>query len=331
MTGGALKASMQIPALTQDYPFDLRLQESKAATDDVYSIIESLITASAQILYVHYMESQKVPYASHTLARELVLNASWSSVLLESPDVEANPDADLPIPPIDEWAGGALPVRNTDTSNLRTAVTPQREFRQTGPLRRTIPLPDEVPTPVVKVASSPTKPLIKAGGEKKPTRTVILTEGQIITKQFEEARKKSNSSMKAITVDSDFTVIQVQEPKGLPPALIIPKVVMKAKPQAAVKPPTNFGTISQTALRSPPPRNDSKKKRKLPSMIIQPDIPVFDEEIATVSYSDRFVCAAGVTFRDGNVVKSRPPAANAAQMSRSQYDAYLEEMKRGGE
>jgi hypothetical protein len=90
-----------------------------------------------------WIESQKIPYASRTLARELVLNASWASIPFDIPEMVAEPDSDLPFSPIDEWSGGVLPVRNSDHAPLRTSVTPQREVQKTGLSQRTHPLGDE--------------------------------------------------------------------------------------------------------------------------------------------------------------------------------------------
>jgi hypothetical protein len=321
--------------LTSEYALDLCLQDTKSANDLVYHIVEDLVTGGAQILYMRYIESQRVPYASRTLARELVLNASWASIYLDNQEIVALPDADLTIPPIDEWAGGVLPVRNSDPTNLRTSVTPQREFRQTGPLRRTLQAQEET-SDTRRGASERQNTLVprvapKSDHEKKPAKKVIvLTEGQIIAKAFDEARKKTNMAMKTLTVDSDFSVIQIQEPKGLPPALIVPKVTTKSQKLVAIRSTATLAIIPK-GPRASMSTADLKKKKKPLTMLIQPDLPAFDEEVANLSYADRFVCAPGVTFRDGQTVKSRPPLSNAAQMSRSQYDSYLAEMKRSGE
>jgi hypothetical protein len=154
----------------------------------------------------------------------------------------------------------------------------------------------------------------------------VITDAEKITRAFEEARKRTNVAMKAITVDSDFSVIQINEPKGLPPALIVPKVTTKAR-----APPRQTATSVLRPARAPPPRPEAKKRRRPQSMLIVPDVPSFDDEVAGISYSDRFVCAPGVTFRDGTVVKTRPQAVNTTQMTRTQYETYLEEMKKSGE
>jgi hypothetical protein len=314
-----------------DITLDRKLFEMKNATDDVHSIVEDLVTAGALILYTRYIESQKIPYASRTLARELCLNASWASIPLDCRDITAETDDDLILPPIDEWAGGVLPVRNSDTSTLRCSVTPQREMRKTQTLyRSSLPAADQKD---VRAAAdrSRSAPTAVARAPARPARTrapaqPIQTEAEKITKAFEEARKRTTAQMKAITVDSDFSVIPIAELKGLPPALIIPKVTAKAKAAPRVN-------AEAAGIRQPRPsviKKEVKRRRQQPSLLA-PDMPVFDEELASISYSDRFVCAPGVTFKDGSTVKSRPQVVNTTQMTRMQYDAYLEEMKKSGE
>jgi hypothetical protein len=313
------------------YAFDSYIQESQQSADAANAIITQLIVDGAKIIYMRYIESQKMPYACRTLGRELVLNASWASIPLDMREIVAEPDADLGLPPIDEWAGGVLPVRNSDPASLRTSVTPQREFRKTITLYRSRITPDEEsekkPGPTNPRPVIPHSPTNKSAKPKKQIPT--LSEAEIITRAFEEARKKTNMSMKALTVDSDFTVIPIAELKGLPPALIIPAVSTKTKAAAAPKSTSVLSAIPKVA-RPTPGRKEVKRKRPS-SILLQPDLPVFDEEVANISYSDRFVCAPGVTFKDGQTVKSRPQAVNTSQMTRVQYESYLEEMKRSGE
>jgi hypothetical protein len=316
----------------QEYLLEQRVHEFKSVTDDIYSIIEDIVTAGAQILYMRYIESQKRPYACRTLARELVLNASWAAFPLDSTEIFAEPDDDLALPQIDEWAGGVMPVRNSDATSLRCSVTPQREFRKTQTLHRAHQLTEESPATTTGRSPAVARPTVAsmpraARDATKPRRPPpVKTEAEIITKMFEQARKRTNVATKAVTVDADFTVIQITEPKGLPPALIVPKVTTKSKPPA--KPAAAVAVTRKPAAIG---RTDQKKRRKPQSFLIQPDVPVFDEEVANISYSDRFVCAPGVTFKDGSTVKSRPPVVDNAQMTRTQYDAYLQEMKRSGE
>ena len=315
-----------------DYAYDLRLNEAKQATDAASEIIEQLISNGAHILYMKYIASQIVPYASRTLARELIMNATWASIPLDCSEPVAEPDDDLDLPPIDEWASGVLPVRGTESAALRCSQTPQREFKKTLPHKtRTAgesghELSRTTSRSKTSMAMFTERSQKKKAQEKKPKKTEpVLTEAQIITKAFDEARKKTNVIMKSVTVDSDFTVIQINEPKGLPPALIVPKVSTKGKP--VPKKERNVGQSIPRIKRPVLAKNEQKKKRPQ-TKLVEPDAPVFDDEVADISYSDRFVCAPGVTFKDGSTIKSSPQIVNAAQLTRAQYEAYLEEMKR---
>jgi hypothetical protein len=314
-----------------EFAFENMIADMKASTDTVHSIVEQIILEGAQVLYMRYIASQRIPYASRTLALELCLTASWTSITLDLSEPTAYPDTDLTLPPIDEWSGGVLPVRNAEQLPLRVSATPQRELRKTGLFRRTRPLADEEQDkPPARGAARPATAAPSASkAALKPRKAApVITEAQVITKAFDEARKKTNSAMKAVTVDADFTVIQINEPKGLPPALIVPTVSTKGK--APVKPPASaLGTPKVT--RPTVAKTDAKKRRRPQTALVAPDMPVFDEEVANISYSDRFICEPGVTFKDGSVVKSRPPIVNPAQMTKAQYGVYLEEMKKSGE
>lgn len=339
--GGTSNSQPQVPS----YYFDLKLMEQEETTHTVHGIIEDLVSRGAEILYMKYINSQIVPYASRTLARELVMNASWASFPLDCEVVNADPDEDLTIPLIDEWAGGVLPVRGSDSAGLRCSVSPQREVKRTTTTshraRSQIEQSEnhntgsntQSPSLTSRTASTLVQRTQKgkASGESatKAKAKPQLTEAQIITKKFDEARKKTNVMMKSVTVDSDFSVIQINEPKGLPPALIVPKVTTKKtitsknqKQNAAVMPRIAKPIIKKT---------DTKRKRRAQTKLIEPDVPIFDEEIAEISFSDKFVCAPGVTFKDGNTVKSRPQLTNTAQLTRAQYEQYLEEMKKSSE
>jgi hypothetical protein len=144
-------------------------------------------------------------------------------------------------------------------------------------------------------------------------------------KTFEEIRKRSTTTTKAVTVDADFQVIPIQEPKGLPPSLIVPRVAAK-KAVKDEKPAAASVRTARPAIRRP-----EAAKRKPPAKVLEVDAPKFDTEMAEVTFADKIICAPGVTFRDGNAVKSRPPLTNANQLTRAQYEEYLAEMKRMAE
>ena len=326
------KQASQVP----EFFYDIFMAEQKISTDAVRDVIEQIVFDGASILHTKYLQSQIKPYASKTLARELVMNASWALEPLGDNSVFAEPDNDLDLPPIDEWAGGVLPVRSPDAIGLRSAIPPPRENKN-PPTAGNKHRPQTSSNQTSRTAPSvETKPSangsFKGRSNQQPKETPkkkpkpAVSEAVAITRLFEEAKKKTSIAMKSVTVDSDFTVIQITEPHGLPPALIVPKVTTKRATHVNENPvAVSRGPKPSIVKPAPPP------KKKTTTKLIEPDLPIFDEEVAEVSYSEKFVCAPGVTFKDGNVVKTRAQQANPNQMTRAQYEQYLEELKRGDE
>lgn len=347
--------------------YSQKLMDMEESTRAAKEIIDNIIKLGGERLYMKYIDSQIIPYASRTLTTELVMNATWASFPLGENDVEAIPDDDLEMPLIDEWAGGVLPVRGSDSSGLRVSVTPSREVKKnTATIRRPkttleTPISNTTKNQLSKdaahsFATTSQRAKSRQQTNKKPIKVVKITEAEKITKIFDEAKKKTNVTMKQVTVDSDFSVIQISEPKGLPPAIIVPKVSTNKKTNVGKNdkrripisvPKASSSTVKNASLHSdskeqqiqPKPSKpiqtflaSKQKKKKRPQVkIIETDNPVFDEDVADISYSDNFVCAPGVTFKDGNTVKSRPPNQNKDQMTRAQYEQYLDEMKKIGE
>lgn len=317
-----------------EFYFDNILKDQYNSMAIVHSIIEELITSGAKILHMKYIQSQIKPYASRTLSRELVLNASWALAPIDMNVVTADSDDNLDLPPIDEWAGGVLPVRSSDSTGLRVSVTPQREVRRSITTSRRAHIQDnqanhQQDTPLATssraVSSYHTSRNSQSRESPKKKEKPPLTEAQVIMRTFEEAKKKTSATMKAVTVDSDFSVIQISEPKGLPPALIVPKVGTKKSGMGRDASAMKLNPIHN---RNPVVRKAEVRKKKQLPKLLEPDTPIFDDVLNDISYSDKFICAPGVTFKDGNVVKSRPPLSNSAQMTRQQYEEYLAEMKR---
>ena len=339
MAHSSRKESNQAPQVPENYYDNLLITQQKP-TNIIHDILEQIISDGARILHTKYLISQIIPYASKNLARELVMNASWALEPIGPNDVVAEPDEDLEIPPIDEWAGGVLPVRSAEATGLRASAPPPREpttksSTTASSIRNAHSIPQNTEKPRVSQpeSKSTTSQLShrsrgpnkqeKEPPKKKPKPPV--SEAVAITRAFEEAKKKTAVSMKAVTVDSDFTVIQISEPKGLPPALIVPKVTTKRATRSDQQATSVQRAAPRTIVRPKP--QAQQKKRQMPKLI-EPDVPIFDEEIAEISYSDKFVPAPGVTFKDGSTVKSRAQQANPNQMTRAQYEAYLEEMKK---
>jgi hypothetical protein len=108
-------------------------------------------------------------------------------------------------------------------------------------------------------------------------RDAAQSHSERVTRAFDEVRKRTNVAMGKVTVDSDFSVIQINDPKGLPPAPIVPKVTGTSKPP-----------------------------RKPLSILLDPETPVFDEDITNFLLGP-IRLRPGVTFRDRQVLKTRPP------------------------
>lgn len=331
------REKVQQPQLP-DYYFDCILNEQNLATEVVGEFLEELVTKCHEIIHYKYLQSQIVKNAANTISRELIMTASWAYAPLDQNIVLTDADEDLEIPPIDEWAGGVLPVRDAEATGLRTAVNPEPEIKkQPRSARKVVKPPPEEPKDQGKRTPSSARvrtttaatgtPIASSGnrdGSPKKKPKPPPTEADTILRTFEEARKKSNMTMKAVTVDA-FTIIQITEPHGLPPSLIVPKVATKkiVKPE---KP-----TTAITRAPRPSMKKVEQPKRKIQPKLIENDVPKFDNELAELTYADKFICSPGVTFRDGNAVKTRPPQNNVNQLTRAQYDLYLEDMKKSTE
>ena len=317
------------PAPVPENFFDTVMQDRATSFEVVRSIINQLVDDGAAILHNHYLVSQRVPYASRTLARELVMNATWALAPLDDSVVVAEPDEDLAMPAIDEWAGGVLPVRDAEATGLRTAVDPIVEIKKAPQTARRPPPvePPKAPPEPRSARGRPVRSTAPSAAEKTQKQRVRPppTEAETLLRTFEDVRKRSNVTMKSVTVDADFNVIQIQEPKGLPPSLIVPRISAKKVVKTEKKAQTLTGRAPRPAIRKP---DTTKAKKPVQQKLIEPDVPRFDKDIAEVTFTDKIVCAPGVTFRDGNAVKSRPPLTNANQLTRAQYEQYLEEMKR---
>ena len=328
MSKNSTRQSQNIPIIPEFF-FEQKLRDSQETTEAVYEVIDKIINDCAEIIYKKYIQTQLFPYASRTIAEELLVNASWTMIPIDDGNITAEPDDDLEIPPIDEWAGGVLPIRSqSDLSCLRCSVTPQRDSRKTP---RTIhstrapsgPQPPEKSAPK-DITKSPltftSRSFKKKESHSKTDTKPHLTEAQIITKAFEEAKKKTKSPMKAVTVDSSFAVIPINEPKSLPPTIIVPKVSITKPAKPAPAPQGKRHAAQQ--------REKASRRRTAPARLLEQDSPVFDEDAADAPIDDRLVCAPGVTFKDGSVVKSRAQQTSSLQFTRAQFDQYLEEMKR---
>lgn len=310
---------------------DLNFFQHNESIFFVREVLDDIITQGAEILHLKYLRSQIKPYASRTLAQELIMNTSWAFEPLGFADITIESDEDIDLPAIDEWAGGVIPVRDADANALRLAVTPVREVRRTITTTQSkLKLDtDSVATPSgtstrsgAVSSSSVSKAKNKQETQVRQVRKPQISVADELRKTFEEQKKKTAQSLKSCTVDADFSIIQIVEPHNLPPSLIVPKVTTKK----ALK--SEPSTTQIRAVRPPAPTKQAAPRRKPLPKLVEPDTPIFDEEMHEINYGDKFVCAPGVTFKDGNVVKSRPQQSNPNQMTKAQYEHYLEEMKK---
>ncbi|KAK8881918.1 hypothetical protein M9Y10_044556 [Tritrichomonas musculus] len=388
-----------------DYSYDNLILERQQSTEAAQEFINDLLTRCAKIIHEKEMFSRRFNFASHALSKELLMNISWSFPPLDNTDYNNNesemvhsnnfdPDDDLEMPPIDEWAGGVLPVRDAEATGLRTAVdptpktpsglpksgshTPRRRPNTTknnAPVQnqdsnKTQQQQDQQNDNSSSVNTTLTTTAATTMSRTKTQKNTISkkkvkpppTPADTILKTFEDIRKKSNVSTKSVTVDSDFSVIQITEPHGLPPSLIVPRIQTKkisnkdesgdgksdtisgrpgprtARLRNTIK-KTNNSTrsvvgstgITSTYGRATATIKKPEAKKRLPPKIIETDQPKFDTELSEVTFADRIALSPGVTFREGNVVKTRPPLTDENQMTRSQYEQYLEEMMRDTE
>ena len=286
----------------------------------VSDIIEEIISHGAQILHEKYIASHIKSYAVHTLSMKLIADAVLCFQYLDSSDVITDPDDNLEIPRIDEWSAGVLPFCNPETAVIRPNIQPTRVFET--PVSD-VELPIEISSPAPPIKKEDVKFFSK-------TERRTIMENKIKTKKpsesvgfsrvFENTKKRTSSQQRNITIDSDLNIIEIQEAKNLPPPLIVPHISTKKAPVAESNP-------RPTQLQKVPIRKFRPEKKKIIPKLIDVDSPKFESEAVQQAFqADKIVIAPGVTIRDGNSIKSRPPLPSNV-MSRAQYEEYIESLK----
>ncbi|OHT04824.1 hypothetical protein TRFO_27609 [Tritrichomonas foetus] len=327
----------QIP----EFFYDSIMLENNRANDVVRDIISQILNDGAEILHKKELKSKKLNFAARSLTKELLTNIIWAKPTIDSDDISAEPDDDLMMPPIDEWAGGVLPVRDAEATGLRTAVDPTPTPKPTPHSGRRRQNTAAVPKSTPAETTIEVKPPTDSKSATSRTRTGVNTSSRnarkkvkppptaadTILRTFEDVRKRANVTTKSVTVDADFTVIQITEPHGLPPSLIVPRIQTKK-----IAKNEKTGNERSIARSTRTPRATIKKpeapKKRPPPKIVETDLPRFDNEVSDLTFSERIMLSPGVTFKEGNAVKSRPPQTNTNQLTRAQYEQYLEEMMR---
>ena len=323
--------------------FEDQVFSQSRSLDVVSDIISDLISSAISVSWSNRLAGDRLSFAARSLTAQFRQHVAWCFIPADPDEFDAEPDDDVDIPPIDEWAVGVLPVRDAEATGLRTPFDPTPPPQPSTRRRRK----QQVQHSAALVASiadfSEVKPpqSEKTGAgrtQRKPGNTrrrakAPPTAADTILRTFDEVRKRTNVSTKAVTVDADFTVIQINEPHGLPPSLIVPRIQTKKASQQTQIGEKNTLTLSARTGRTQ--RATIKKpevsKKRAPPKIVDADLPIFDNEVSDITFADRIVLSPGVTFKEGNATKSRPPLVDANQITREQYQKYLDEMMKAAE
>ena len=298
-------------------PFEEVLLEQTTAERCAREFLDDLLTNCAEIVHTNYLQTQIKPYAARTIAQELIMNASWAKLCVGPQIFGIVPDDDLEIPRVDQWCNGALTVEDPATVQLRSSICEFREPEKQGKPRRAA---DDRTISLTQISSQSS--FIQSGifAARKPANTVkAKQEPNAIIKMFDEAKKQQlQSGTKNVTVDAELHVIPIQEPKALNPSLIVPRVTMKKAAKQDVSPAPR--RVKPKNHVTPTRRKKASSKTILPGLL-EEDKPIFDEEVAQASVSDKFVCMPGVTLREGGIVKSSPSPQKVGGLTKSQYEA----------
>lgn len=315
---------------SEEINYDSILLEKHDSEEAVSEIIDAIILNGAKILHTHYLETQINSYTTKTVGIELIMNSTWAKLPLGAqPSLsETLPDDDLELPKIDSWANGALLV--FESMPLRTSYTQEYPIpkKQKKAKKEKDQIASQNPNnESTKKVENQTKSFTNRTSKqvKTYTRKTIKASKQnseplIMNKIFENTKR---SAGKNITIDSDFNVIEIVEHKNFATSLIIPKVTAKKfqKDESSTK-------TLKPKRRIPIQRREVKLQKKPLPKLLQVDNPSFDEDQQIASVSEKIVCTPGVTFKEGNYVKSKPVHSNPNELTRSQYQEYLEEFKK---
>jgi hypothetical protein len=304
--------------------YDDLFAQQITAESDVHSVLEELLADCDRIVYLRYLHAQIVPYTGHTITYELILNASWVRLPLGDALEDISPDRDLPLPRIDHWANGALVVEAPSSVTLRSSVSDSvDEAPITQPKRvRVLQDPDEpLDSPKSRCSDLSTSRFVARAGER-PVR--ITADLSLVNRLFDEKKKQSTFAGKDITVDRDFNVILIQGQKPAGPAVIVPKIATRkpGKPPETVVPPRR--AIRRAVDKD---RVSRVQTQTLPKLV-QPDVPVFDELVPEIRTADSVICAPGVTYKEGSVVKSKYRPSQAGTFTRAQYEEYVKDLEK---
>lgn len=322
---------MQTRDTSNSFIYDPFLFEQRESEDAAHQIIETILLSAFDILHTHQLQKQIKPYAAKTISQELIMNSMWAKLSI-GPNLSINdtiPDDDLEMPRIDSWANGALDV--FEDIQLRSSTAEEHSFKKIGKVKEkpssslSFQIPEE--TKEKQTVLSPSKKKKTIQTPKKITSSHTKSQlpnnsASAIQRLFDETKK---STSKNITMDADLNIIEIAERKGMASSLIVPKVATKRFPKID-------NTSKTPAKRMTYQRRDTKSQKKKPlPKLLQPDLPTFDETATTEPIADRVICAPGVTFKEGSMVKTMPYVLKPNEISRAQYQAYIDDFTRNSE
>jgi hypothetical protein len=314
------------PALCPRIPFEAIFHSQLEAEVAVPAVVEALLRDCMRLAHARHIAAETVPFAIRAVIQELRLNACWCALPLGDQPPPPLPDENLGLPRPDQLANGALTVVRPDAVALRASACAARgEWGAPRPpgaraqARAESPPPEEPQMPMPELRPAGFRARRPAPGQR------AVAEEPPIAKLFEEKRKQILRANKNVTVDMELNIIPVQEQRVLGPALIVPRV-------AAGRARRGTEGVAQPARRVSHGIPDKAKAagRKKPDPLVAPDLPVFEDGFTEASVADRIVCAAGVTLRDGSVVRSKPKQMKPGAMTRAQYEEYRKQMETEG-
>lgn len=309
--------------------YDSFLLSKHDSEDAVSDIIETIILNGAKILHKHHLETQINSYSTKTMGIELIMNLTWAKLPLgaEPSYSDTLPDDDLELPKIDSWANGALsvfesmPLRSSCAHEYPVKKKTKKESKANDQIINQNSF-NEITEKVENQSKSFHKTLKPARIYSKKTIKSSKQNSEPLTMNRILADTKKLTG-KNVTIDSDFNVIEIAEHKNFATSLIIPKVTTKRLQKD--EPPTK---PLKPKRRIPIQKRESKLQKKPLPKLLQIDNPSFDEDQHATSVAEKIVCSPGVTYKEGNYIKSKPIHANPNELTRSQYQEYLEELKK---
>jgi len=291
--------------------------------NSIYSVIESILSCCFSRIQEKAILSDIKRVSSQIFMEEIKTNAIFSSFHLGSPLSSVMLDEDLELPPPDSWSCGIITIRDPDTVEIRSDVLVKRDFAPAT--KRNVEISHKVE--ISKKILQKTQSQLLNSTRFKPRVAKpdaihdksMCTPAQALTKSIDATRKQQSSMAKNITVDSEFNVIPIVEPKSLN-GLIVPKVATKKLRNDDSSQPSRRKGYQIS-------KQKATKSRKANVALISSDAPTFDEDAPEFT-TDKVIPSNGVTIKEGSYIKSKPKIDKEEKMTKQQYEAYIHELQK---